>query len=267
MGISLRMKVLKMKVGIVGSGHVGTAMQGIFPDALIYDEPKGIGSKENINDCDVAFVCVPTPQAPDGSCDTSIVEDVLSWLESPAICIRSTIPVGFTDEMCKKYNKKICFQPEYYGETVNHPLADLKYRNWITLGGEPEVANKVIEAYQTVYTADVYINIVSAKTAEVAKYMENCFLATKVTFCNEFYDFARAVGVDYNQLRETWLLDPRMGRSHTFVYPNNRGFSGSCLPKDTSAFVYQCDQLGVDSTLIRAAIKKNMMCYHGDSKE
>ena len=74
-------------------------------------------------------------------------------------------------------------------------------------------------------------------------YMENCYLATKVVFCNEFYDFAKKVGVDYNKLRETWLLDPRIGRSHTFVYDDNRGFGGSCLPKDTSAFVEQGKKL------------------------
>ena len=256
-----------MEIGIVGLGHVGTAMQEIFPEAYIYDEPKKFGTRGGLNLCDVAFICVPTPQAKDGSCDTSIVEEVISWAECDILCIRSTIPVGFTDEMCKKYNKKVCFQPEYYGETKNHPLASLASRSWITLGGEDAVVNKVVEVYQTVYTADALINIVDSKTAELAKYMENCYLATKVTFCNEFYDVAEKLGVNYNKLRETWLLDPRINRSHTFVYPDNRGFGGSCLPKDTSAFVYQCDKHGVDSTLIRAAIKKNMMCYHGDSEE
>jgi UDPglucose 6-dehydrogenase len=251
-----------MQIGIVGLGHVGTAMQEIFPEAYIYDEPKKFGTKGGLNLCDVAFICVPTPQAKDGSCDTSIIEEVISWAECDILCIRSTIPVGFTDEMCKKYNKKICFQPEYYGETVNHPLADLKYRNWITLGGEPEVANRIVQAYQTVYTSDVYINIVSSKTAELAKYMENCYLATKVTFCNEFYDFAKAVGVDYNQLRETWLLDPRIGRSHTFVYQDNRGFGGSCLPKDTSAFVKQAEEQNVPVELMKSVIEKNSSLYN-----
>lgn len=255
-----------MTIGIVGIGHVGMAMHEIFSEALIYDEPKGVGTKENVNACDVAFVCVPTPQKEDGSCDTSIVEDVLSWLTTDVICIRSTVPVGFTDKMVEKYHKKICFQPEYYGETTNHPFAHLQYRNWITLGGDSDVVSKVVQAYQMVYTSDVMINIVSAKTAETAKYMENCFLALKVIFCNEFYDFAKAVGVDYNQLRETWLLDPRIGRSHSFVYPTNRGFGGSCLPKDTSAFVKQCEENGVDSSLMNAVIKKNLEWYHGNKK-
>ena len=149
-----------MRAGIVGLGHVGSAMQGIFPQAYIYDEPKGLGNKDKLNRCDVAFICVPTPQAEDGSCDTSIVEDIISWLECKTICIRSTVPVGFTDHMAGKYNKNICFQPEYYGETVKHPLADLSYREWITIGGPNDVADKVVQVYQTVYTSNIIVNIV-----------------------------------------------------------------------------------------------------------
>ena len=68
-----------MKIGIVGYGHVGTAMKDLFKDAAIYDKYKGIGSREEINKCDVTFVCVPTPMSEDGSCDTTAVEEVISW--------------------------------------------------------------------------------------------------------------------------------------------------------------------------------------------
>lgn len=182
---------MNIKIGIVGRGHVGTAMNEIFPDAIIYDGPLAIGKKEDINQCDVVFVCVPTPMKEDGSCDVSIVESVLKWVNATVIVLRSTVPVGFTETQSKKLNKKIVFQPEYYGETVAHPFADLRYRQWITLGGNSEDIELVVEAYQTVYTSEVLINIVDAKTAELAKYMENCYLAAKVTFCNEFYDLAK----------------------------------------------------------------------------
>ncbi len=67
--------------------------------------------------------------------------------------------------------------------------------------------------------------------------MVNSYLAAKVIFVNEFYDLAQALGVDYTLLRETWLADPRIGRSHTFVYSEKRGFGGSCFPKDTAAIL------------------------------
>lgn len=246
-----------MKIGIVGAGHVGTAMLRIFPDAAVFDKYKEIGSREDINLCDVAFVCVPTPMAADGSCDTSSVDETLSWLEAESIVLRSTVPVGYVDAQMEKTGKQLVFQPEYFGETAAHPFADLASRGWITLGGSQAAAECAVRAYQTVYNSDIVVNIVDARTAELAKYMENSFFALKVTFCNEFYDLAQACGVDYHRLRETWLLDPRMGRSHTFVYPQNRGFGGSCLPKDLAAIRAQARDLGVDSTLLDAISKKN----------
>lgn len=249
------------KVAVCGYGHVGTIMTKLFRDSIycIYDEPKNFGRREKVNECDFAFICVPTPQALDGHCDTSIVEDLLSWVEADTIIIRSTVPVGFTDEWRIKTGKHIVFQPEYYGETISHPFADPHNRSWITLGGCPVDTERVVRLYQTVFTSDIIINQVDAKTAELAKYMENCFYATKVTFCNEFYDIANAMGVDYNKLRETWLLDPRISRSHTFVYPDNRGYGGSCLPKDMAAMIYQAEENEVDVTLLDAVRNKNTM--------
>lgn len=246
-----------MEIAIVGFGHVGKNMQNIFPNAVIYDEPLGIGNREDVNKCKVAFVCVPTPMHDNGACDTAIVEDVLTWLNTETIVLRSTVPVGFTDKFSSELNKNIIFQPEYYGETVNHPLANLQERQWITLGGNKNKTNDVIMAYQQVYTSNIVINIVEPKVAELAKYMENCFLALKVTFCNEFYDIAKALGVNYTQLRETWLLDPRIGRSHTFVYQNNRGYGGSCLPKDISAMIFQAEQNNVNCDLLKSVVNKN----------
>lgn len=246
-----------MKVAIVGLGFVGNAMKKLFEQAVVYDEPKGIGSRNDVNMCYAAFVCVPTPTGADGVCDTSVVEDVLSWIDTDVIIIRSTVPVGFTEAMCEKTKKSIVFQPEYCGETADHPYADLSRRSWITLGGNKEDIEKAVRVYQQVYSSEVMIKAVDSRTAELAKYMENCFLATKVTFCNEFYDIAQSLGVSYTELRETWLMDDRIGRSHTFVYPEKRGYEGKCLPKDVAALISQADQLGVDTTLMKAVQEKN----------
>ena len=98
-----------MKIGIVGYGHVGRAMHKLFQDAVLYDEPLVLGTRIDINSCDTVFVCVPTPQRDDGNCDTSIVEEVLSWIKAPLIILRSTVRVGFTDEMMGKFHKEIVF--------------------------------------------------------------------------------------------------------------------------------------------------------------
>lgn len=246
-----------MKIGIVGYGHVGKALGKLFPGAEICDEPLGIGSRAGVNGSDAAFVCVPTPEAADGSCDTSLVEEVIGWLDAKVIIIRSTVSVGFTESQTAKTGKRIVFQPEYYGETAAHPFADLGARGWLTFGGTTPDVNLAIRAYQSVSNAEVKFVLTDARTAELAKYMENCFLALKVTFCNEFYDIAQGLGVDYNELREVWLEDPRIGRSHTFVYEDNRGFSGKCLPKDVNAMIRQSDSLGINVGLLRSMKARN----------
>lgn len=247
----------KTKIGIVGFGHVGKAMKELFKDAVIFDDPLSLGSKEEINECDAAFICVPTPSNADGSCNTDIVESTIAWLETPVIIIRSTVYVGFTDAMSEKYGKEIVFQPEYYGETVSHPYSDLKMRSWLTFGGTKKGINMAINVYKDVINSSVAIYQASAKEAELAKYMENAFFATKVTFCNEFFDIAQGLGVDYNIVRELWLADERIGRYHTFVYEQNRGFGGSCLPKDIAAIIFQSEQNGVHSSFLESVVEKN----------
>ncbi len=76
----------------------------------------------------------------------------------------------------------------------------------------------------------------TSQAAELCKYMENCFLATKVGFVNQFYDIAQVIGVDFDELRRLWLLDSRIKPSHTRMEPT-RGFGGKCLPKDWAPIV------------------------------
>ena len=247
-----------MKVGIVGLGAVGNGIVKMFPSAAMYDEPKNIGTREEINACDVAFVCVPTPSRPDGSCDTSIVEHVVGWIDGPVIVLRSTVSVGTTTMLARKYKKRIIFQPEYGpAETPDHPFNDLRKIRWLILGGERADCKIVARAWQEAYSSDITIAFTTAEAAELCKYMENAFLATKVTFCNEFFDIAQTLGVDYDELRELWLLDPRIGRSHTFVYGDKRGFGGRCLPKDLSAIIVTATQRGHDPALLREVMATN----------
>jgi UDPglucose 6-dehydrogenase len=200
---------------------------------------------------------VPTPTAPDGSCDTSIVEEVIEWIESDIIVIRSTVAPGTTDRLRRKTGKRIIFQPEYIGETVAHPLIDHQVQGFSVLGGPIEDTSLVADLYKGHYHAAHRFHFCSAICAELTKYMENAFYALKVTFCNEFFDIARAFGVDYNELRETWLADPRISRDHTFVYPDNRGFSGKCLPKDTSAIIVASQEHGTIPRLLESVMEVN----------
>jgi len=245
-------------VAIVGYGAVGRGIHQLFPSARTYDPPLGLGSKEEVNECRFAFVAVPTPMALDGSADVSVVEEVVSWIECQHIILRSTVPVGTTDRLRSTTGKSIIFQPEYGpAETPDHPFNDLRKVRWVILGGERDETIAAADLYKTTFNSDIVIQQTDAKTAELTKYMENTFLALKVTFCNEFYDIAAAYGIDYNELRELWLLDPRIGRSHTWVLPHDRGFGGRCLPKDLSAIINSAQHLGVTPRLLEAVRDAN----------
>ncbi|MFO0837893.1 MAG: hypothetical protein U1D55_05155 [Phycisphaerae bacterium] len=249
----------KPKVGVVGAGVVGSAMRKLCgDDTVLYDiKPPYDGNKPLINKCDVVFINVPTPMKADGSCDTSIVEEAIAWIEAPLIIIRSTVAPGTTDRLRTKYKKHVIFQPEYLGETVAHVFGTMAERNFIVLGGEREDISKAADFYKNYYNAMVHVYYCDALTAEVAKYMENAFYAVKVTFVNEFWDIAKTHGVDFNLLREIWLADTRISRDHTFVFPDNRGFAGKCLPKDTNAIVKSCADRGYDAKLLKATLAIN----------
>lgn len=248
------------KIAIIGYGVVGKAMQKLFPETVLYDPhlQDATGTKEQVNACDVAFVCVPTPMKEDGSCDTSIVEEAVSWITAPLIIIRSTVAPGTTDRLIKKYpDKHIVFQPEYIGETAAHPLLNESERTFLIFGGSQEGCGKAVEFYQHVYNASVKILCLTPLEAEIAKYMENCSIANTVTLANEFYNICKTFGVPYDMVREAFLLDPRMSRYFTFVFPDNRGFGGKCLPKDLNAIAAASKQAGYKAEFIEGILKNN----------
>jgi UDPglucose 6-dehydrogenase len=251
---------MEPSVAIVGYGSLGRALHVLFPSAVVYDEPLGIGERAEVNRCDFVCVAVPTPEGADGACDTSIIESVVRWLNVTTIILFSTVAVGTTERLVRETGKRIVHQPTYGpGDTPEHPFGDLRKQRWIILGGERRHTVPVADLYKRVYNADTVIVQTDAKTAELTKYMENAYLAMKVSFCNEMYDIANAVGVDYNELRELWLLDPRLGRSHSFVFPDDRGYGGKCLPKDVAALIHTAEENGVGAPLLKGMAAANQI--------
>lgn len=251
---------------LIGYGWVGQFIGKYFTEAHYVDDT---GVFRNVKDNEVvqplhkyklAFIGVPTPMLPDGKCDTSIVESVVEkycgLVEN--FCCKSTIEIGTIDKLRDRFGVKICMSPEYVGETLGHPLLGANPETFIILGGEKEVTHIFAEAWSLVTNSQSKIYQVSGKTAELCKLMENSFIATKVMFFNEFFALAEEIGVDFLELREVFLADPRMSRYFTYVYRNNRGFSGKCLPKDLNnlAHFYR-HNTGIKAELIEFLLKRN----------
>jgi len=253
-----------MKVAVVGKGWVGRAMIELFPDAYVYDEPLGIGTREEVNKCDVAFICVPTPCPSEGALDTSIVEEVVSWCACPLLVVRSTVNPGTCDHLMVKYNKAIVMQPEYLGETPNHPMTNQKERPFLILGGEPWNLKTLIELYQTVYNANISIRQVTLYEAEVIKLTENRAIAYKVAQCQELYDVCKKKGLNYYTIRDAvYGDDPRFNLWWTFVFPDKRGFNSKCIPKDIYAWCAWAESLGYEPKVTRALLEKNKEYING----
>jgi UDPglucose 6-dehydrogenase len=250
-----------MNILIIGFGVVGRNMRKIFTDADIWDPPfyetagnmlEAICTKGSMDkQYDVAFVCVPTPKLKNGKCDTSVVSSVIAEHAGHVnvFCIKSTVPPGTTEHYYHATGyKKFVFSPEYFGSTQHANAPDY---NFVILGGTKDACAVVARAYEEVSSADLRIYQTDSTTAELVKYMENSWLAMKVSFCNEFARIAKTFDVDYRELRELWLADPRVNRSHTFVYEDRPFYDSHCLSKDIPAIIMAAEESGYTPRLLR----------------
>lgn len=232
-------------IGIVGLGTVGQAYKSFFPSALGYDKQKHIGSKKAVNECKITFVCVPTPTNENGTQDISAVEDVLSWLRSPIIVLKSTVLPGTTRMLAGKYKKDLVFSPEFLGALT--ATEDMKTMP-LVLCGEFDACQEVKKLFRgrkSYYFKDFEVG-------EVIKYAINSFLALKVSYMNQIYDACEKEGISYKLVMELGKIDKRVGTSHMMV-TRERGYGGKCFPKDVKAFIhkYRC------MTLLKEAAKYN----------
>lgn len=263
------------KIAVIGAnGYVGRSVVSFFQDhfELAKVDPSIVEypmeyQQQQANSAEFAVICVPTPEAPNHTVDLSIVEGVLEWLTVPLILIKSTIPPGTTDRLKEKYGKRIVFSPEYIGEgkyevqwwkdkNYPHPT-DMKKHNFQIFGGDKADTMEVAAFFQKVVGPEPEMCFTDAKTAELCKYMENSWGATKVTFCNEFANMADAFGVSYPELRELWLKDGRVERMHTAVFPDKRGFGGKCYPKDVNGIVERSKEAGYTPDLLISVLAVN----------
>ena len=263
------------KIGIVGRGFVGSAVEfGFSPqtgcdvdDLYIYDKDKS-RSLHSLEDLvlysDFIFLSVPTPSNEDGSINLSYVEDALQRISeitaeieqeiSPVptdldniVLIRSTVTPGTTKSLQQKYqNLRLVFNPEFLTERSAN--FDFINQTRYILGGDEEYTNKVADLYRWRFGDSIPVIETNYQTAELIKYMNNCFFATKVSFLNEMKQVSDRCGADWDRAVEGFIRDGRIGHSHMKVPgPDGKfGFGGKCFPKDVSAMIDFGNKLGLD---------------------
>tara|TARA_R100000234_G_C4993569_1_gene176734 strand:- start:43 stop:933 length:891 start_codon:yes stop_codon:yes gene_type:complete len=273
---------LKQKIGIIGRGFVGSAVEfgfspntGCDAEIRVYDKDpsKSLHSLiEVVEKSDIIFLSVPTPSNPDGSMNLDIVSGVLSEINDMysnfgvdnIILLRSTVTPGTTRKLQSKYPKlKIVFNPEFL--TERSAKFDFINQSRFILGdGGNEIdshyTERVARLFKDRFGESTSIIKTNYETAELIKYMNNCFFATKISFLNEMYQISEKSGVDWETALDGFVRDGRIGHSHLNIPgPDGKlGFGGSCFPKDVQAIVNYGKSLNLNMNTLEGVWNTNL---------
>ena len=259
----------QIKVLIVGYGFVGQAVETSLVgghgekasnfEIQILDTGKGLNpTPEFLKAMDAVFICVPSPESADCSCDDSIVQQYVELfaMQTAITVIRSSIPPSSVQKMVE-INPAVIYMPEFLRES-----------SWKCDALHPEhliIGTNVYESFdilRNVFRKSALRNLenmrmVSPVQASLFKYSVNTFLATKVVFFHELNKWMEGAGHGelWPGLKEMLMKDERVGRSHLKAPgEHGYGFAGTCFPKDTKAFVAES---GGELSLLADAIKCN----------
>lgn len=255
---------MKRKVGVIGNGFVGEAISFAFSpttDLRVYDiDPlRSTHTKEEIDECEFIFVCVPTPMFRDGTQDLSYIEKVFEdAVDGPVYIIKSTVLPGTTNTLCSKFpTLSIIFNPEFLTERT--AKLDMLTQARIILGGRKDLTMRTKELYEERFMNRHIIETDSA-TAELTKYMNNTYFATKVSIMNEFKRLSDKLGTNWPDALYGFPSDHRIGDSHLHVPgPDGKhGYGGTCFPKDVNALIKLGNKLDTPMHTIEAGWKTNL---------
>ena len=220
--------------------------------------------KEGLEFSDVIFICVGTPQGPDGSADLSQVEEVAretaKLMTSYKLLIeKSTVPVN-THQLIKKTVQRYIKSPDIPYDVASNPeflregsaIEDFLKPDRIVVGVESERAKKIFEELYKDFNCPIIFT--DPATAELIKHASNSFLAMKISFINMIADLCEKTGADIKLVADGMGYDKRIGRDFLNA---GIGYGGSCFPKDVKAFIRIAQDYGLDFGLLREVDRIN----------
>ena len=222
-----------------------------------------------VNECEILFIAVGTPQKDDGRADLTYVFEAAKQIgrrmtSYKIIVDKSTVPVG-TGQMVKQIIRKelddrkldipfdIVSNPEFLRQ--GSAIQDFTHADRIVIGAESQHAIDIMkEVYRVLYLNETPFLIVNIETAEMVKYAANAFLATKISFVNELSELCEKTGANIQQVAKGMGMDGRIGSKFLHAGP---GYGGSCFPKDTKALVNLGENNQCSLDIVKAVINTN----------
>ncbi len=205
-----------------------------------------IGAAAAVDGADFVFLCVPTPQRPDGSADVTVLESVAREIgphlaHGAVVVNKSTVPVGsalLVERLLDRPEISVVSNPEFLRE--GSAVHDCLHPDRIVVGADDQAAAARVGALFAATQAPLIVT--DAATAETIKYASNAFLATKLCFVNAVANLCEAVGADVRDVLLGMAYDHRIGFDYLRPGP---GWGGSCLPKDTRALLFMAENGGL----------------------
>lgn len=220
---------------------------------------------ESIQNADIIFVAVGTPQGSNGEANLSAIESVAKTIGKnlngyKIICTKSTVPIGTgkrIEEIIRSVNPNGDFDyvsnPEFLREGA--AVKDFLHPDRVVIGTRTQKAIDVMgEVYRPLYINETPIISTTVETAEMIKYAANAFLSLKISYINEIANLCESVGADVHEVARAMGLDGRI--SAKFLHPGP-GYGGSCFPKDTHALAFTGQKNSSPLLTVEAAIKTN----------
>ncbi len=270
---------MRQTIAIVGNGYVGKAYSRLFPGAVVYDELKeellkgetnnwidAQQARDVVNSCCMAIVCVPTELDNDCRLDMSVINNVVGWLKTDLILIKSALQPGTVDRLVKDTGKNIAVSVELIG-TGNYyvdpsefpdPLDPSKHKT-LVVGGSNGVATRCAEFLWDKMQPNIKIHIVSALEAEITKLVENSYPALKVSFVNALYELCKNTDTNFIKVQQAWSSDSRVDSFHTRTLSWSRGWSSHCWSKDVPALATYAEDVGAETmaSILRTVLNVN----------
>jgi UDPglucose 6-dehydrogenase len=255
-------KLEKMKSGICPIYEPGleTLMQkNIKENRLQFTDDL----EKTVMECDVIFLCLPTPPNEDGSADLDHVlncsKDIAHIIKknkithNKIIVDKSTVPVGTSDKVLAifdsilgEHSVLVCSNPEFLRE--GFAVEDAMKPDRVVIGTSSDYVKSVMtELYKPFVRSGNPIIFMDEKSAEITKYAANAFLATKISFMNDLARYCEVVGADIENIRMGIGSDTRIGKR--FLFPGI-GYGGSCFPKDVKAIIYSSRAVGTPLRIV-----------------